>query len=479
MGVNGNDAGPKQISAREILTVIFRRKVPILIVTVSVAAAVLTAAARTSSVFQGTSKILLRRTGVNPLVTTWTPFYGLEEEMNTEVEIITSAAVMDRSVEILKQKGAHVTYAHGDSTIRREPTIEDVASGVSATPVEMSNVILIRFTGSDPEFVEQAANAVSEAYIEHRVPLRSSSDINSYFSEQIAVVEAQLLDLISTELQLRKQGEIYDLEWQYHMALGRRSELRLQLAEVRSERLAEEEKLRSARRRWHEDPDVLVPFAEFHRDKLGGQMLAEYWSLRKQRDEKAAYLTDNNPQVRMLDDQITRMEARFKEEIERRIKDKEFKLEDLRAEERGYISTIDDISDDLRMTPEVVAQIQHLQKEIHYTYLHYEKLLEKMLDSMASEVDDIRLANAKVISPASVQRTTVGRMQTVYVAFSILLGISLGIGFGFLLESMDHSVRSASDIEDELGIPLLGSVPDSRGLPRITRRVDRTFKHNS
>ena len=154
------------------------------------------------------------------------------------------------------------------------------------------------------------------------------------------------------------------------------------------------------------------------------------------------------------------------------------RIEDLAAEERGYRITIDEISEELRRTPEVVAQIQHLQKEIHYTYVHYDKLLEKMLDTMASEADDIRLSNAKIISPATIELNTVGRMQSVYVAFSILLGISLGIGFGFLLENMDHSVKSASDIEEELGVPLLGSVPESRGMPRLTRRVDRTFGRN-
>jgi succinoglycan biosynthesis transport protein ExoP len=111
--------------------------------------------------------------------------------------------------------------------------------------------------------------------------------------------------------------------------------------------------------------------------------------------------------------------------------------------------------------------------------MHYDKLLEKMLDSMASEADDMRLSNAKIISPASVQLTKVGKMQGVYVAFSVLLGVTLGVGFGFLLENMDQSVRTAADVEEDLGVPLLGSVPDIRNLPEFTRRIDRTFGHKS
>ncbi len=479
MRMNGNGTESRQISAREILTVIFRRKVPIIIVAVIVAAIALTAASRTSSIYEGTAKVLVRRMGASPLVTTWTPFFGLEEEMNTEVEIITSAVVMQRAAEILRERNVYVKHEVGDSVVLTEPTFGDVAAGISATPVEMSNVLLVRYTGTDPEFVSEAANAAAEAYIEHRVPVRSSGGIQAYFDEQLSIVEARLIDLISTELMLRREGGIYDLEWQYHAQIGRQTELELQQDEVRSRRLAEEKKLRLVRERVSDDPELLVPFSEFTRDKLGSQMLLEYWALRKERDEKAAFLTETNPRVRMLDDRIARMENRFREETERRMRDREFLVEDLMAEEMGFQTSIDAITDDLRETPDLVAQITHIQKEIRYTYVHYEKLLEKMLDSMSSEADDIRLSNAKIISPAVYQLSTAGQMQTVYVFFSILLGVSLGIGFGFLLENMDHSVRTASDVEDNLGIPLLGSVPESREMHKLTRRVDVTFGKKS
>jgi uncharacterized protein involved in exopolysaccharide biosynthesis len=476
--MNGKDTGTSQVSARELLSVMFRRKVPIVLSAVLVAAATLTAASRTTSVFQATTKVYLRRTGATPLATTWTPFYGLEEEMNTEVEIITTGLVLERAAEILREREVYVSVTSGDSLITREPTAGDLGAGISAIPVEMSNIILIRYTGADPPFVAEAANAVAEAYVEHRGEVRRSGGMDEFFRDQLTLLDQRILDLRETELMLRKQGEIYDLEWQYHMSLSRRNDLWGELADIRSRRLAEEQKLTLAKERL-EDPDVLVPFPQFARDKIGGQMLSDYWILRKERDEKAAIFTAENPEVVMLDNRIEKMEERFREEIERRITENEYLLEDLKAEERGYEIEANKISAQLLQTPEVVAQIQHLQKEIFYTYAHYEKVLEKMLDTMASEANDIRLSNAKIIGRAEAQLTKAGKMQSVYVAFSILLGITLGIGFGFLLENLDHSVRTASDVEDTLGVPLLGSVPNTRRLTALTKRVDRTFGENS
>jgi uncharacterized protein involved in exopolysaccharide biosynthesis len=477
--MNGNDTGTTQVSAREILTIIFRRKTPIILVAVVVATAALTAASRTTSVYRATAKVLIRRIGATPLSTTWTPFYGLEEEMNTEVELMTTEVVLERAVEILKEGGVYLYVASGDSQIAREPTVSDIAAGISASPVEMSNIILVRYTGPKRAFVAEAANAVAEAYVEHRVTVRRAGSVDEFFGEQLTQLEGRLMDLKQMELQLRRESEIYDLEWQYRAAINRRSAIQEQLALLTSQRTAEEEKTKLVQERLEEDPDVLVPFAKFSQDRIGGQMLSEYWSLRRERDQHAATFTEENPQVKMLDERIAKMEARFKEEVDRRVKEQQFLLEDLRAEETGFREAVTEISDELRPIPEVVAQIAHLEKEIHYTYMHYDKVLEKMLDLMASEATDARMSNAKVVGRARAELTKAGRMQTIYIAFSMVLGITLGVGFGFLLETMDHSVRSAADVEEILGLTLLGSIPDNRRLPTLTDRVDKTFSGDS
>ena len=458
---NNHDNGRTQISAREILTVVFRRKIPILICAVVVAAVALTAASRTVSVYEGTVKVLLRRMGPTALATTWTPFYGLEEEMNTEVEIVSTTSVLERSLEILEERERYITERVGDSLYTRQPTLDDLAAGVSAVPVEMSNVILIRYRGADPNFSAYAAEAVADAYVEHRVVVRKSADIEDFFEEQLRRTEERLIDLKEHELALRKEGEIYDLEYQQTVAIRNRGEFELKLGEIRSERIAEERKLEAIKRRLREDPDLLLPFPEFASDKLVNEMLASYWRLRAARDEKASVFTEDNPQVKMEDERLEKMRNRFHDEVKRRIKEKEFYIDDLRAQEAGLEQAITDVSNQLRDTPDIVAQIEHVQKEIFYTYSHYDQLLEKLLETVVSQANDSRVSNAKVISEASVSATVAGRMKSVYVIFSILLGITLGVGFGFLLENLDHSMRSADDIENILGVPVLGSIPDS------------------
>lgn len=462
------------ISVRDILTIVFRRKVPIGLVTIVVIVATLTIASRVRSVYEASAKVLIRRTGATPLATTWTPFYGLEEEMNTEVELVSTDIVLEKALEELLAKGSVIRIAKGKKFVTREPTMDDLRAGVSAAPVEMSNILLVKFTGADPSFVKEAADAIANAYVEHRSILRKASAIDAYFQDQIREMETRLVGLKQQELELRKQGEIYDLEWQYRMTINRRTEIETSLSKVRSRKNAEENKLALLKQRLADTTSILNPIAEFDQDDLGQEMLLEYWKLLKERDAAASTMTPNSPTVRMLDERIAKVKQRFKEELQRRINAKELLLKDLKAEEDAYMAEIERINSQLRATPDIVAEITHLEREINYTYKHYDRLLEKLLDTVTSEANDTRLANAKVVSPAVIRITRAGKMQSVYILFSILLGVILGLGFGLLLENMDHSVKSAVDVEDVLGLPLLGSIPEIRdgiGARRILKSM--------
>jgi polysaccharide biosynthesis transport protein len=41
----------------------------------------------------------------------------------------------------------------------------------------------------------------------------------------------------------------------------------------------------------------------------------------------------------------------------------------------------------------------------------------------------------------------------------VVLGLGLGCGLAFVVESMDNRVRSPEDVERAIGIPVIGLVP--------------------
>ena len=63
-------------------------------------------------------------------------------------------------------------------------------------------------------------------------------------------------------------------------------------------------------------------------------------------------------------------------------------------------------------------------------------------------------------------------------ALGLLLGLFLGLGIALLVDQLDRTIKSLDEVEGILGVPLLGSVPDSRsvaqavGHPALENRAD-------
>lgn len=68
--------------------------------------------------------------------------------------------------------------------------------------------------------------------------------------------------------------------------------------------------------------------------------------------------------------------------------------------------------------------------------------------------------NVKILSPAEMKENPapVAPNPMLNMAIAAVIGLMLGVGIAFLLEYLDTSMKDQQDIEDILGIPLLGVV---------------------
>lgn len=79
-------------------------------------------------------------------------------------------------------------------------------------------------------------------------------------------------------------------------------------------------------------------------------------------------------------------------------------------------------------------------------------LLESTTAEGTSTVSSIA---AKATGAAQIQPTT-----TRNIAAGLIVGLMLGLGLAFLREAMDGRIRSAEDVTDELGLPILARIPE-------------------
>lgn len=101
----------------------------------------------------------------------------------------------------------------------------------------------------------------------------------------------------------------------------------------------------------------------------------------------------------------------------------------------------------------------------------YESALEKLTENVQST--SFLVADANIVSSASPDLARVFPNPKLVIAVALLGGMLFGISVAALLDSLDTSVRSASQVEDDLNCPCFGKLNLSKGARRTLRNKAR------
>jgi capsular exopolysaccharide synthesis family protein len=79
----------------------------------------------------------------------------------------------------------------------------------------------------------------------------------------------------------------------------------------------------------------------------------------------------------------------------------------------------------------------------------------------------LQTGNAELVQPAAAPDSPSSPQTQRNLALGILLGIFLAIGLALLREQLDRRVRDIDDVEALFGLPVLGTIPQSRVIPEL------------
>ncbi|NNE44276.1 MAG: hypothetical protein HKN12_08695 [Gemmatimonadetes bacterium] len=460
--------GGRQFSFRDMLAMIFRRKWVILSFFLIILAMGISASLQTTSEYQSVCKVLIRRAEASSFTKIKQPFLGLEEEMNTEIEIIRSTPVMERALatiekelqELDDEEKASRFPPQEEGDVFTLPTAKSIEKLLQAEPVEKSNVITIRFRHENPATARMLADAVSGAYVVERIAVRRNPMLESFFNDRTSGLRDRLLDLRMELGQLQIEAGIYDQEWQQRLNLGTLDELRTELLKVRVRRESQEGQLTTIRTRLAANPDLLVPITEFDDGRPFQELRTKLIDKRTQLAEQRARFLPDHPKVKQSREFIRIMEQDLRNEIDTQISMREGEIDALRAHETALERAIREMVEEMNRIPRYSPMIRQIEREINNTAELYELVGTKMVDTQISETADQRMVNAKVLGPATVTLSFVQQRKGLFALFAALLGLSLGLALAFLMEGLDHTMRTPDDVEIHLGVPLLGSIPE-------------------
>jgi len=122
------------------------------------------------------------------------------------------------------------------------------------------------------------------------------------------------------------------------------------------------------------------------------------------------------------------------------------------------LKILDEHREDLASLPTIERELQLRQANVDVANTTYGAVAKELKDA---EIKSDAMPDARLISPASAPRLPSRPRRYLIVLTSLLTGLLVGVALAFFLEYINRSVRGIKDIEDFVGLKVIGTIPTS------------------
>nr|WIE94040.1 polysaccharide biosynthesis tyrosine autokinase [Mesorhizobium sp. WSM4875] len=333
------------------------------------------------------------------------------------------------------------------------------ALGVSR--VGLGNVIELDVRAYDPEKAASLANAIAQAYVADRIRSRYEGvqKASSWLSDRAAYLRAELSrseqavqkfridhNLVATQAGSLTDQQLSELNVALINARAELSEKRSQYQQV--------SKVQAAGGDIQSIPDVLQSVViNALRAQLSGVT-------RREADLKLKY-GERHPEVLSAQAERRDIEGQIAAEVQRLIGNLKNEVDAAEAREASLARALDSVSNRSEIEGQVGVQLRDLEriaaanKELFETFLSRAKLTEEKSTLLNSGV--------RVITDASVPGAPSFPNRPLFAALGVVFGIFFGGAGAVLRELFASGFMAKKQIEEELAVPVLASMPRMSG----------------
>lgn len=330
-------------------------------------------------------------------------------------------------------------------------------SNLSVSRKGLTYVIKISYTSESPRLAQKVANAVADLYIVEQLEAKyeATQKANLWLSERLTTLRTRLRHSERAVENFRSQNDLLDAGG-LTVNEQQLSELNAQLILARSdrsERQARYDRSQTIIREGgnlDEIGDVLrsTVIAELRRQQA--EMERKLADLSSRYGEKFPAVRDARNERNGLRQQIRiqaiRIVAGLKNDVE---------VANTRVDSLEESLNTSQVSASVNNQAQV--QLRELEREAEANKALYGNFLGRFKET--EEQEQLQASDARIISAATMPIAPSYPNKSLALMLAMFVNGGLGIGLGLLMDRLDNTVHNARELERDLGLPVLASVP--------------------
>jgi polysaccharide biosynthesis transport protein len=486
-----NSESPRDISLRDLVSPLFRRKTLLITAFVSILVLVILVGVLVPPPFKSQMSVLVNRERVDPLVTTETttqiPANGSAEvsveEINSEAELLLSQDILEKVVVATgldKQQPSSLDWLLPVSTPaeRIAHAAKHLAKAIKVKNETNSNLIDVSYSSNNPQRAFAVLNALSNFYVQKHTEVHRPPGSFKFFEAETQKYHTALQKSESDLKNFSRHEHIAapdlvraDLAQQVALATG-------QLYTSRQAIAADEQRIHSDRAQLKVTPERSpTQQATSQADKLLDTLGATLLAAQTKRTQLLLKYEANYPLVLEVDQEIAQAKAaiaeakktRYVTEDTDRDPTHELLREDLArsetdlAAQRGSADAakrgIDAIQAEMVELDQKASEQGDLLREVKANEDNYLLYLAKREQERTSDaLDETRIGNVAIAVPPAIPVLRIYSVPIVIVV-AFLAAFFLSIAMVYIVDYFDSSFHNPSQVIDTLGIPVVVSMP--------------------
>ncbi len=346
--------------------------------------------------------------------------------------------------------------------VPREVMIDRIVGGLVAWSPDKTDVITLQFTDSDPGMAQRVVNAVVHAFQEVNVQVarRQLQRRREFIEEQLASFSADLQAAQRALSDFRSQAQGVSLNQKYaaHQST-------LMGLEVQREQLAADvrryQAVLASLQRPRSDRDVRA--VSDYRALLSSPGLAANPIISQLSGQLAGYETERealtsgpwgtaatHPDIQRLDALIASTEAKLVDALRSHIAGVQSQIATLNDLAARNVASMQDLPAALAEETQLIQQVEAVQRRA---------------DMLREEYHRVRITEAaeagqvQIVDLAGMPATAVPANWVRTLIIGLVLGLALGGGTAFVIETLNTSIRRREEMETVLQVPGLAVIP--------------------
>jgi capsular exopolysaccharide synthesis family protein len=394
------------------------------------------------------------------------------EDLNTEVKMLESAALVQdvaARLTLAERQELIAPYLPKDPEAREselkvsseELVLRRLLKDRTIVPQRLSLVIFIKFQHPSPALAARIANLFADEFINANSKLRvedatrAGEDLTRRAEDQ----RKKVTELANQLQKYREQNNMVSLDQRKDIVTERLKAISVNLTQLTPKH--EEAKARLAELKAARTAGVdlsIVPYVG--NDASVRRLKEEVGKLEVERVKLLERYLPGHPRVQELEKSLTQTRSQLAQVIEAAVK--------------GFESEYAAVLVSFTQTQQALQAQEALSLELDRAAVAYAavereyKIAEQLLQNLISRIGEIAMTsamqsqNARIVDRAKPPTRSIYPNVPLNIALGGFAGIVLGFMVALVVAQLDDRVRSAADIEDYIGLQLVGVVPQTR-----------------